>query len=61
MVSDAGWQLFFVVGHHDEGLVATQAEGFDDVLHELSVGVVEAVKWLVENKQLGVLHKGACQ
>ena len=32
-VVDAGGEFFLVVGHHDEGLVATAAEGLDNIFN----------------------------
>ncbi len=54
-------QFLFVVGDHDESLVAPLAEGFDNVLHQLAVCKVESVERFVENQQFGVFHEGACQ
>ena len=59
-VVDAGGQFFLVVGHHDEGLVATAAEGLDDILHETAVAVVKTMEWVVEDKELRVLDKCPC-
>ena len=56
---DAGRELLLIVGHHDEGLVLTLHESVDDVLDEHTVGVVEAMKGLVEDQQLGILDEGA--
>ena len=47
-----------IVGHHDDGLVATAAEGVDDVFHQTAVAVVEPVERFVEDEQLRVLDKG---
>ena len=54
-MGETGGELFFIVGHHDEGLALELAEGVDDVLHYLAVLAVESVKRLVENEQLWVL------
>ena len=43
-VVDAGGQLFLVVGHHDEGLVATAAEGLDDIFNQATVAVVKTME-----------------
>ena len=42
-VVDASGQFLLVVGHHDEGFVASAAEGLDDILHEAAVAVVETM------------------
>lgn len=57
-MGDAGGQFLFVVGDHDERLVGALAESFDDVLHQLTVFVVEAVQGLVEDEQLWVFDEG---
>ena len=49
-VVDAGGQFFLVVGHHDEGLVATAAEGLDDIFNQATVAVVKTMEWFVEDK-----------
>ena len=61
MFCDALGEFLLVVGDHDHCFVVTLAEGVDDVLDELAVGVVEAVEWFIEDEQLGVFDKGSCQ
>ena len=59
-VVDAGGQFFLVVGHHDEGLVVTAAEGLDDILNQATVAVVKTMERFIEDKQLRVLDKCPC-
>ena len=59
-VVDAGGQFFLVVGHHDEGFVATAAEGLDDILNQATVAVVKTMEWFVEDKELRVLYECPC-
>ena len=59
-VVDAGGQLFLVVGHHDEGLVATAAEGLDDIFNQATIAVVKTMEWFVEDKELWVLYECPC-
>ena len=59
-VVDAGGEFFLVVGHHDEGLVASAAEGLDDILHEMAVAVVKTMERFVEDKELGILDECPC-
>lgn len=60
-VVDARWQLFLVMRYHDHRLVVALAEGFDDILYQAAVGVVESVQWFVKNQKLWVFHEGSCQ
>lgn len=48
------------MSHHDEGFIATAAEGFDNVLDKSAVVVVKTMKRLVENKQLWVFYECPC-
>ena len=59
-VVDAGGQFFLVVGHHDEGFIATAAEGLDDIFNQATVAVVKTMEWFVEDKELRVLDKCPC-
>ena len=59
-VVDAGGQFLLVVGHHDEGFVASAAEGLDDILHETAVAVVKTMERFVEDKELGILDECPC-
>lgn len=47
------------MGYHDHSLIVTLTEGFDDVLHQSAVSVVESVEGLVENEQFRVFHECA--
>ena len=58
-VVDDGGELFLVVGDEDEGLAGTLTEGLDDIIHQTAVVVVESVKGLVEDQQVGVFDKGS--
>jgi len=58
MVDDGG-EFFLVVGDDDEGLARTLTEGLNDILYQTAVVVVESVKGLVENQQVGVFDKGS--
>ena len=60
-VVDAGGEFLLVVGHHDEGLVATAAEGLDDIFNQTTVAVVKTMEWFVEDKKLRVLYECPCQ
>ena len=60
-VVDAGGEFLLVVGHHDEGLVATAAEGLDDIFNQATVAVIKTMEWFVEDKELRVLDKSPCQ
>ena len=46
---------------HDERFVVPTAEGFDNLLDASAVIGVQPVQGLVQNQQLRVLDKGACQ
>ena len=59
-VVDASGQFLLVVGHHDEGFVASAAEGLDDILHETAVAVVKTMERFVEDKELGILDECPC-
>ena len=58
-VVDDGGELFLVVGDEDESLVRALAESLDDIIHQTTVVVVESVKGLVEDQQVGVFDKGS--
>ena len=58
MVDDGG-EFFLVVGDDDEGLAWTLTESLNDILYQTAVVVVESVKGLVENQQVGVFDKGS--
>ena len=58
-MGDDGGELFLVVGDEDEGLVRTLTEGLDDLIDQSTVIVIETVKGLVENQQVGILDKGS--
>ena len=59
-VVDASGQFLLVVGHHDEGFVASAAEGLDDILHETAVAVVKTMERFVEDKELRILDECPC-
>ena len=59
-VVDASGQFLLVVCHHDEGFVASAAEGLDDILHETAVAVVKTMERFVEDKELGILDECPC-
>ena len=59
-VVDASGEFLLVVGHHDEGLVATAAEGLDDIFNQATVAVVKTMEWFVEDKELRVLYECPC-
>ena len=59
-VVDASGQFLLVVCHHDEGFVASAAEGLDDILHEMAVAVVKTMERFVEDKELGILDECPC-
>ena len=58
-VVDDGGELFLVVGDEDESFVRTLTEGLDDLIDQSAVMVIETVKGLVENQQVGILDKGS--
>lgn len=55
---DAFGEFLLIVGHHDEGLVRTLAEGLYDVLDEAAVGEVKTVEGFIEDEEVGVLDEG---
>ena len=59
-VVDAGGEFLLVVGHHDDGLVATATECLDDIFDKTAVAVVETMERFIEDEQLGILDECPC-
>lgn len=57
VVGDAFRQIFLIVRHHDECLVASLAEGVNDTLYQFSVSLVQSVQRLIKYQQLRVFDK----
>ena len=56
-VVDAGGEFLLVVGHHDDGFVASATECLDDIFDKTAVAVVETMERFVEDEQLGILDE----
>lgn len=54
-------RLVGVVRDHNQCFVVPFDKGVDDLLHQLSVTVVETMKRFIEDDQLRVFDEGACQ
>ena len=60
-VGDITGELLLVMTDEDHRFVVPPTEGLDDILHQLTVTVIQPVEGLVEDQQVGILHKGTCQ